>query len=152
MKKVLSRCLALALALCLVCSSCLAEAGYEAIKEYIDNESAVEGTSDTSMDSYSVDAGSFVLLCFFFDDCSMWLFGVNAQGEEEVTAWFPSLSVFYEVMKDCVGHWDELSSYPSDGYELLIAIQTTRGEDPYYIRNTDEATEVYGILSSFYVR
>ena len=45
MKKVLARCLVLALALCLVCSSCFAEAGYEAIKEYLNNSSAGEGIS-----------------------------------------------------------------------------------------------------------
>ena len=144
MKKVLARCLVLALALCLVCSSCFAEAGYEAIKEYLNNSSAGEGISG----DIGVNAGSSVTLCFFFDDCSMWLFGVNAQGEREGTAWYPSGSAFLEVMEDCVGHWDELSSYPSDGYKFVIGIQTTEGGDPLYITDADSAKEIYDILSS----
>ena len=145
MKKFLARCLVLALALCLVCSSCFAEAGYEAIKEYLNNSSAGEGTL---VDASSVGANPIVMLCFSLEDYGMWLGGVNAQGKNELTLWSPSYSTFYEVMKDCVGRWDELSSYPSDGYGLVIAIQTTGDDDPLYIMDADMAKEVYDLLSS----
>ena len=93
MKKVLARCLVLALALCLVCSSCFAEAGYEAIKEYLNNSSLGEGTS---VDASSVGANPIVMLCFSLEDYGMWLGGVNAQGNNELTLWSPSDSTFLE--------------------------------------------------------
>lgn len=145
MKKVLARCLVLALALCLVCSSCFAEAGYEAIKKYLNNSSAGEGTS---VDASDTDANYFVMLCFSFEDYGMWLGGVNAQEKRELTIWNPSIPAFLEVMTDCLEHWDELSSYPSDGYKFVIAIKTTGDGDPLYITDADSAKEIYDILSS----
>ena len=145
MKKVLVRCLVLALALCLVCSPCFAEAGYEAIKEYLNNSSAGEGTL---VDASDADANHSVMLCFSFEDYSMWLGGVNAQGKMELTIWNPSASAFLEVMEDCLEHWDELSSYPSDGYMFVIALKTTGSDDPMFIKDADTAKEFYNILSS----
>lgn len=145
MKKVLSRCLVLALALCLVCSSCFAEAGYEAIKKYLNNSSAGEGTS---VDASSVGANPIVMLCFSFEDYHIGLGGVNAQGKNEATLWYLSIPAFLEVMVDCVGHWDELSSYPSDGYKFVIAVTATGYDDPAYITNADTAKAVYDIFSS----
>lgn len=145
MKKVLARCLVLALALCLVCSSCFAEAGYEAIKEYLNNSSAGEGTSVLASNT---DANPSVMLCFSFEDYGMWLGGVNAQGKNELTEWYLSIPAFLEVLKDCVGHWDELSSYPSDGYKFVIAVTATGYDDPAFITDADSAKAVYDILSS----
>lgn len=147
MKKVLSRCLVLALVLCLVCSSCLAETGYETVKAYLN---AFDDGSGISVDASDVAENPLVLLMFYIDNKQVLLGGKNAAGKPELTMWFPSDNIFLAMVLNCLENYDELSSKADSGYCLAIAISANDndGEDTaYYITSSSEAQAFYQALT-----
>ena len=144
MKKVLARCLVLALALCLVCSSCLAETGYETIKAYLNGTDA-----GTSLDAtgYDLDTSVNVIMSFSFEKERILLSGENAQGKSELTVWNPSTYSFLQMLTGCLGKWDDFSAALSDGHELLIGIELEDQDDPVLVFDAEHAKQLYEALS-----